>query len=916
VGDVGRTSSEQGEHIVGRESELALLDEFIASVDSPRAFVLTGEPGIGKTSLWELGVAAARRRGLRVLAARGSGAETRLSFAALIDLLDGVGLDDLASPQRRALEVALFRADSAGSPPEAHAVAIGLLNALRSLAAPEPILVAIDDTQWLDNASVEALAFAARRLDAEPIAFLLARRPGSASAVERALGQRGATCVEMGPLSIGATRRILSERFGLSLPRHVLRRVFEATLGNPLFVLEVGRVLAAYGSPALTEDLRVPEAVDELLGSRVTQLERPVRKLVLALALDADLRVAQLRAIEDPLALEDAVEAGVVLVDGGRARAAHPLLAAAAKTRAPARERRALHQELAGVVADEESRALHLALAATDSDEGLAATLTAAAGRASSRGDAQQSVILAEHALRLTPASSDARSERLLELAGYLEVAGERQRVTDLLTPELDSLSPRDRVRAWLRLAEGGAIKTISDTEDYLDRALSASEDDPVLRAYVLAKKSHLVPASVRRIPEAEAWALEALPAARQDGPVLERLALHGLGWARAMRGRPINDISARFRAASDAATHITDSPEPVEGLRLLWRGEVNAARPILTELLSLADARGEEVSYALQRLNMCDLELRVGDWTAAARLLDEWEAADQQLLIRATYERFRALLAAGRGLPDEAERWAASALAGAEPGGYCWQVLEALRARGVAALQVRDAALAAESLGAVWAHMRREGVDEPGAFPVAPDLVEALVALGELDEARRVTDRLHELSEDQEHPWGLAGAQRCAALVALADGRHDENAALQMTESAAAYRALGLPLDRARTLLSLGRAQRRARKWGAARLSLEQSMAAFDELRSPGWAEEARSELTRVGGRKPQRAGELTQAERRVVELAAEGLANKEIASSLFVTVRTVEVHLKHAYAKLGVRSRTQLARRLSGLR
>src|SRR5205085_1281610 len=123
--------------------------------------------------------------------------------------------------------------------------------------------------------------------------------------------------------------------------------------------------------------------------------------------------------------------------------------------------------------------------------------------------------------------------------------------------------------------------------------------------------------------------------AASGEDPVLERLALHGLGWARAMRGRPIGDVCERFRAASDAAAHLTDSPEPVEGLRLLWRGDVDAARPILSEFLAVADARGEEVSYALQRLTMCDLELRAGRWDAAARLLDEWKSADRQLLIR-----------------------------------------------------------------------------------------------------------------------------------------------------------------------------------------------------------------------------------------------------------------------------------------
>jgi DNA-binding CsgD family transcriptional regulator len=174
------------------------------------------------------------------------------------------------------------------------------------------------------------------------------------------------------------------------------------------------------------------------------------------------------------------------------------------------------------------------------------------------------------------------------------------------------------------------------------------------------------------------------------------------------------------------------------------------------------------------------------------------------------------------------------------------------------------------------------------------------------------VTEGLRALSDPSDHPWGRATTTRCAALVRLQAGADGEEAAADLLDAAAAYAELGLPFDRARSLLSLGRAQRRLRKWGAARSALDGAAAEFDALGSPGWAGYARSEAARVGGRRPQQAGGLTPAERRVVELAADGLSNKEIAAALFVSVRTVEVHLKHAYAKLGVRSRAQLARRL----
>jgi DNA-binding NarL/FixJ family response regulator len=330
-----------------------------------------------------------------------------------------------------------------------------------------------------------------------------------------------------------------------------------------------------------------------------------------------------------------------------------------------------------------------------------------------------------------------------------------------------------------------------------------------------------------------------------------------------------------------------------------------------LAQLLGVADERGEPISYALQRLHLCELELRVGGWDEATRLLDEWER-DGELLVWPCYDRCRALVAAGRGLPEETERWAAEAIARAQRTGLHWDVLEASRARGLGELLARNLQLAAESFRAVWAHTEREGVEEPGVFPVAPDLVEALVELGELDEAQAVTDRLRELVENSDHPWGLATARRCAALVRLASGE-DEDAAADLAAAADRYGALGLRFDRARTLLSLGRIRRRQRKWAAAREALQAAAAAFVELGSPGWAEQATQERARLGGRRPKGSGELTPAEQRVVELAADGLSNKEIARSLVVTVRTVEVHLKHAYAKLGIRSRTQLARRLS---
>ena len=427
--------------------------------------------------------------------------------------------------------------------------------------------------------------------------------------------------------------------------------------------------------------------------------------------------------------------------------------------------------------------------------------------------------------------------ERLLTLAAYLETAGERQRVRDLLAPELDALPPGgSRVRAWLMMSEAN-VHTRAEYLGHVERALDEAGEDPGLRAHVLALKAlNTVAEGVERIPEAEAWALEALP----PGGDAERLALSALaldaqpGRAAARRpARPENRAPGRLaRACRRPAARVA--------------GRARGGPRYDEHFLALAAERGEGVSYAWLRLNLAELELRAGNWDAAERLLDEWaDTDDGVLLITPTYQRCRALLAAGRGDADEAQRWAAPALEEAAARGYAWQVLEASRALALAALLAHEPARAAAHLRAVWEHTEREGVEEPGAFPVAGDLVEALCELGETDERAR-RDRAPESLSRDDHPWGEATLRRAEGFV-----DHEPEA---LAEAAVAYERLGLRFDAARALLAYGRAQRRARQWRAARDALEGAAQAFETLGSPGWVGQAKAELTRVGGRRPRR--------------------------------------------------------------
>ncbi len=903
--------------IFGREPELEALRGLMSGVPRDGALLLTGDAGIGKTALWEAGLALSRAAGRLVMVARPTGAEAGMAFAGLIDLCDGVApqlLAALPAPQRTALEVALLRADPCGdAQPDPHAIGVGFLNLLRAVSADVPVVIAVDDVPWLDAPSADALAFAARRLRDERVAFLMARRPGEPTALESALTPERH---ELAPLGLDAIRRLLAVRLGLFPTRVLLRRILEVSQGNALFALELGRSVRAAGAPRTSQEMILPDTVENALAARAAALAPGVQGVLLAVALSDGLRRAELDAIAGADNVDAGFDAGVVVGHAARVRTSHPLLAAAAVANSTPTQRRAAHRKIARAVADEELCALHLALATERPDPTLARRVAAAASRATARGARPHAVALAEHALRLTPENADQHGERLLALAAQLEMAGEERRMTDLLVPALARLpAGTPRARARLLLSNGAETTTFAAHQRQLDLALAEDNVDTAVRIQATATKvTATAVIAVERIPQALAWSQQALAEARDADADSQRRLLYSLAWATALSGRPIDDLCTRFRGVSTESVYLASSPERIAAQRLVWRGELAAARATLVWLLQRADEQGEGASYAIQRLHLCELELRVGAWDRAAGILDEWEhSAEGELLYMPMYERCRALVAAGRGEIDSVGHWSARAITRADADGDGWDRLEALRARGSAALLEQDPAAAAADLRAVHEHTEREGVREPGVFPVWPELVEALVELGELAEATAVTDILQQRAEEQDHPWALVTARRCRALVRLATGRFEDADGAALTSAAGELAKMGLAFDASRCRLSLGRAQRRAKQWSAARASLERTCAQFDELGSAGWASRARAELARVGGRTPDAPGALTVTEQHVVELAARGMSNKEIARRLSMAVHTVEVHLSRAYVKLGVRSRSQLAARRS---
>jgi predicted ATPase len=367
--------------VIGREEELAAVAAVLdQATTGAAACVIEGEIGVGKTTLWTAALDAAAERGYRVVSARAAEAETSFAFAALGDLLreslDTV-LPALPPPQRRALETALLVAEGRGAP-EQHTVSVAVLAAILLLAAERPLVVAVDDVQWLDSPSRAVLEFVARRLRAHPVVLIFAER------IER---ERHPTVelavpverIRLGPLSAGALYQLINDRFDAALPRPVLIRLHETSGGNPFYALELARALIGSGLEAAPDEpLPVPGNLRKLVGQRLAALSGPTREALLAAAASA----RPTRALLPRDALDEALDAEVLAFHGEDVRFTHPLLASVLYAGAASGERRRVHRRLVGLVTDPEEAARHLALATNEPDESVAARIEHAAGHA------------------------------------------------------------------------------------------------------------------------------------------------------------------------------------------------------------------------------------------------------------------------------------------------------------------------------------------------------------------------------------------------------------------------------------------------------------------------------------------------------------------------------------------------------
>jgi len=354
--------------IVGRHEELVSLNAFLdRAAGGVSALVLEGDAGIGKSTLWLAGVEGARDRSFRVLSSRPAEAESGLAHAGLGDLLEDVleqVLPELPAPRRRVLEIALLVEEAGEDPADPRALGVAVRTALQLLAENEPVVLAIDDVQWLDVSSAVALSFSLRRLDGN-VRLLLSRRLEEgvpATGLERAVDGDRLQRLRVGPLSLGAMHVLLQRRLDTTFARPTLLRLHEASGGNPFYALELAGALKRRGSTLAPGDqLPIPTSLEELVQERLGGLSAPaleVARFVAALAYPTVRGVdAAVGASSEP-GLTDALESGVLELDGERLRFTHPLLASAVSSRSPPTRRRSLHARLAEVVPTEEERAL------------------------------------------------------------------------------------------------------------------------------------------------------------------------------------------------------------------------------------------------------------------------------------------------------------------------------------------------------------------------------------------------------------------------------------------------------------------------------------------------------------------------------------------------------------------------------
>jgi DNA-binding NarL/FixJ family response regulator len=884
--------------------------------------LLEGEAGIGKTTLWLAGQQQARDKGFQVLSTRAAAAESVLAYTALADLLDGVPASawaDLPEPQRCAVDQVLMRADE-DTATDQRAVAAAFLSVVEHLTDAGPLLVAIDDLQWIDPSSMQVVAFAARRLSG-PVGILGSVRTNGSSGTGGGWLQLprpdSVNRVRLHPLGIQDLHAAVSARLQRPFSRPTMGRIHQVSGGNPFYAIELARAIAEH--PPGAETTPLPRTLADVVRARLNGLGPDVHDALLAASCMATPTVEQVsRATisdDDRLIelLEDAESKGIIAIDGNRIYFSHPLLARGIYTEAPPAQRRSMHRRLADIVDELELRARHLALAATSGDELTLRALDTAAESARVRGAPAAAAELVDLAIGL---GGDTTDRRLLSALHHFD-AGDQERSRTVLEETIEQL-PAGNVRAEA-LSRLAVVRLYGDgffeASGLLQRALSEVQNDSPLRVHILVTLAYSLLQSNQAAAAFQMAEEAVIQAERLDEPHLLGLALGMRVVQRFMCGNGFDEVDLDRGVAledPDIFTPLVFRPTVQRALLLEWVGRLDEAHEILERVRRRCVERGEEGELIFLAQHMVLSNIWRGDFVGAGLLADDAMERARQLggdtPLFLAYS-LRTKLAAYAGRETDARDAARRALeTGRRTGAF------RLTDRVIAALGFLEVSLgryeaAADTLSPLVTKF--DPAETPTELPDAaflPDAIDALIQMDRGTEAQPLIEALERNGQRRNRAWMIAMGARGRSLLLAARGDLDA-ASAAAARAVAAHGRLPMPFERARTLLLLGQLQRRQRKKEAASASLQEALDIFEELHTPLWAERARSELARanVG---PRQSGQLTPSEQRVAELAASGMKNRDVAASLFISPKTVEANLARIYRKLGIKSRAELGR------
>jgi DNA-binding CsgD family transcriptional regulator/Tfp pilus assembly protein PilF len=905
--------------VVGRDAELASLDSFLSVLKSaPAAVVIAGPAGAGKTTLLRSGLDQAVNAGLTVLRTQPSRSDMRLAFAGLTDLLgsrlDAV-LPELPAPQRRALGVALLVEDAAPTPPEPNVIAVAFRSALLVLAASAPVVIVIDDVQWLDAPTAATVGFALRRLSGQRVGLLCAQRTDRLEEqlpLELDRAAMTADVLPLGGLSLGALHRMLRSRLNQSFSHPTLRRIHADSAGNPFVALEIARALIRRGITRVASGpLPVPDTLTGLVGERLQDLPDSVTGALSMVAVMPDRPMSgYVAAGVAGRAIDAAVMAGVLEAYSGQLRFSHPLLAAAVLGAIPPARKRELHALAADAAADGEERARHRALAAGSPSDEIAAELDEVAVIAERRGAPATAAELLELAATMTPnARAGDAHHRLLAAGKLLTVAGENRAAYATLS-HLVGITPEGPLRAEAMAHLGWSMEDDFEASmRMLEQALQEAGDVPALRACIHAFMTDhwaILGDEERARAEIER-ALEY--AEKADDPKLLGSTLGRAFYFTWSSDHDVDeamiDRALELERRMDIVGH--EPPSQWAGLYLMAVGRLDEARVALERALARAEVEGVAYVRADMLLRLSMVATRTGDPVRGAELalagLDIAEQLDLGQLTAALLHGC-ALAALHRGQADVVTECVSRGLELSRKTGDRVYLLANEALLGSLDLALGNAAAAAaryltlvEALPRAGRNLRRT---------IGYEAAEALIGVGDLDGAEGLLAVSGSRSYDAVAD---ALAARCRGAIAASRGDLRE-AVTELNRALALQDRVTLePVSRGRTLLLLGSVHRRQKQRRAARQVIGEAITLFGGAGAQLWLERAREELARVSGRVAA-GDELSVTEMRVTELVISGQSNKEIASEMFVTVRTVESTLTRIYSKLGVQSRTQLAR------